>query len=56
MANSNLKITIDAKICVDKETAETCLRLAALYANANGARIVGTKTVDGEMTYDYVGD
>lgn len=52
-AASELTVTINAKLDVDKKTAETCLRLVEAYVNANGLDILCTKEENGEMSLAY---
>lgn len=50
---SELTVTINAKLDVDRKTAETCLRLVEAFVNANGADIVCHKQDNGEIAYEY---
>lgn len=50
---SELTVTINAKLDVDRKTAETCLRLVEAYTNANGVKIVCTHEENGEVSLRY---
>lgn len=52
---SELTVTINAKLDVDRKTAETCLRLVEAYVNANGVRLMCDHEENGEVSlrYDY---
>lgn len=51
MRTQELTVDIKAKLDVDRQTAETCLGLAAIYANAHGCRIFGERADDGDIHY-----
>lgn len=51
MASQELIVEIKAKLDVDRQTAETCLGMAALYANNNGMKILGERGEDGRVQY-----
>lgn len=40
---AELTIGVNAKLCVDRDTAELCLKLVEIYANANNVQIMGEK-------------
>ena len=48
-----LTVTINAKLDVDRRTAETCLRLVEAYVNANHVLIVVDREPNGEVHYHY---
>lgn len=51
-----LTFDIKAKMCVDRETAELCLKMAEIYCNASGVVIVGEKDpyqVGGDVHYYF---
>ena len=50
---SELTVTINAKLDVDRKTAETCLRLVEAYVNANGVRINCTHYENGEVSFVF---
>ena len=52
-ATSELTVTINAKLDVDKKTAETCLRLVEAYVNANGVRLMCSHEENGEVSLKY---
>lgn len=53
MAKSELTVTINAKLDVDRKTAETCLRLVEAYVNANNVFIMCNKSPNGEVSFWY---
>lgn len=50
---SELTVTINAKLDVDKKTAETCLRLVEAFVNANGVNIMCDREENGELHFYY---
>lgn len=50
---TTLTVTINAKLDVDRKTAETCLRLVEAYVNANGVRIICNRKENGEEEYSF---
>jgi hypothetical protein len=48
-----LTVTINAKLDVDRKTAETCLRLVEAYVNANDVRIICHRKENGEEEYSF---
>lgn len=54
MANSQLTVTINAKLDVDRKTAETCLRLVEAYVNANSVMVEVHRKEDGEYEFCFV--
>ena len=53
MKTSELTVTINAKLDVDRKTAETCLRLVEAYVNANPVELVCHKQENGELEFEY---
>jgi hypothetical protein len=51
---SELTVTINAKLDVDRKTAETCLRLVEAFVNANGVEILAEREPGGEVHYAYI--
>ena len=51
---SELTVTINAKLDVDRKTAETCLRLVEAYVNANPVDLICHKQDNGELEFEYV--
>lgn len=51
--NNELTVTINAKLDVDRKTAETCLRLVEAYVNANGVDLICTRHENGELSFEY---
>lgn len=54
MAKSELTVTINAKLDVDRKTAETCLRLVEAYVNANPVELICHKQENGELYFEYM--
>ena len=54
MVTSELTVTINAKLDVDRKTAETCLRLVEAFVNANPVDLICNKQENGELTFEYV--
>ena len=54
MAKSELTVTINAKLDVDRKTAETCLRLVEAFVNANSVDLICHKQENGEREFKYV--
>ena len=53
MKVTELTVTINAKLDVDRRTAETCLRLVEAYVNANPVLIAVDREPNGEVHYRY---
>ena len=53
MAKSELTVTINAKLDVDRKTAETCLRLVEAFVNANPVDLLCHKKETGELEFEY---
>lgn len=53
MAASEIEVKIKAKFDVDKQTAETCLKLVEMYVNANNVTLVHGKRENGETYFEY---
>lgn len=54
MAKTQLTVTINAMLDVDRKTAETCLRLVEAFVNANPVDLICTKQEDGKLGFEYV--
>lgn len=50
-----LTITVNAKLDIDKQTAETCLKIVELYVNQNGLDIIGCQHNDGTVSFEFHG-
>ena len=50
---TELTVTINAKLDVDRKTAETCLRLVEAFVNANDVDILAVREPSGELHYEY---
>lgn len=48
-----LKVTIDARVSVDKKTAEACLALIELYVNEHDVNIIGERSENGEVSFHF---
>lgn len=53
MAKSELTVTINAKLDVDRKTAETCLRSVEAYVNANRVEVICEQQPNGEFEFRY---
>ena len=53
MAKSELTVTINAKLDVDRKTAETCLQLVEAFVNANPVDLICHKQESGELEFKY---
>ncbi len=53
MAKSELTVAINAKLDVDRKTAETCLLLVETFVNANGVDVVCHRKDNGELNFEY---
>lgn len=53
MAKNEITINVNAKLTVDPDTAVTCLRLAAIYANARNLTIDKARADNGEWNYFF---
>lgn len=46
-------VKVKAKITVDRETAEACLKMVELYVNSNSVNLVCDKSENGEVQFRY---
>lgn len=53
MAKNELTINVNVKLFVDPDTAVTCLRIAAIYANARNLTIDKYRADNGEWNYFF---
>ena len=53
MAKSELTVTINAKLDVDRKTAETCLRLVEAFVNANPVDLICNSQENGELEFEF---
>ena len=51
---SQMTVTINSRIYVDRKTAETCLRLVEAYVNSNPVMVEGRHLENGEIELNYV--
>ena len=54
MAKSELTVTINAKLDVDRKTAEICLRLVEAFVNENPVDLICHRHESGELEFEYV--
>lgn len=53
MKANELTIEVNAKITVDRSTAEGCLKMVEMYMNNTGAILKETKNGDGTITLNF---
>lgn len=49
----DLTLEVKAKLTVDRETAEACLKMVELYVNSNSVNVVAEKSENGELKFYY---
>ena len=49
----DLTLEVKAKLTVDRETAEACLKMVELYVNNNGANVMADRLENGELKFYY---
>ena len=49
----NVVVEVNAKMTVDRTTAEACLKMVELYVNSNSVNVVADKSEDGELKFRY---
>ena len=49
----NVVVKVKAKMTVDRETAEACLKMVELYVNSNPVNLVADKSENGEVQFYY---
>ena len=50
---SDVTVEINARLSIDRRTAETCLRLVEIFCNDNSMRIIGHRMENGETEYSF---
>lgn len=50
---SDVTVEMNARLGVDRRTAETCLRLVETFCNANGVQIIAHRMENGEHEYSF---
>lgn len=50
---TELTVTINANLGVDRKTAETCLKIVELYINQNGLDVIGRTEPDGTVSFSF---
>ena len=53
---TDLTVDIKAKLCVDRETAELCLKMVEIYCNANNVQVVAERDpyqVGGDVHFHF---
>lgn len=53
MAKTELTVTVNARLDVDRKTAETCLRLVEAYVNANPVQVEVERKQSGELEFYF---
>ena len=53
MKVSDMTVEVKAQLIVDKETAETCLKMVELYCNQTSSLIIVNRLVDGTMRLNF---
>ena len=48
-----LEIEVKAKMTVDRETAEACLKMVELYVNSSGVNVMVDRLENGELKFYY---
>lgn len=49
----NVVVEVQAKMTVDRATAEACLKMVELYVNSNAVNLVSDKSENGEVQFRY---
>ena len=52
-ALENVVVEVEAKMTVDRATAEACLKMVELYVNSNGVNVMVDKLESGELKFYY---
>ena len=53
MKANEIIVEVQAKMTVDKRTAEGCLHLVEMFVKDTGAKIIVNKDANGEMRFHY---
>ena len=56
MKVSDMTVEVKAQLVIDKETAETCLKMVELYCNQTGSLIVANRGIDGTIWLNFEED
>ena len=49
----DITIDVKAKLVIDRRTAETCLRMVEIFCNENGINLIGHRSENGEITFEF---
>ena len=49
----DLTLEVKAKLTVDRETAEACLKMVELYVNSSGVNVMVDRLENGELEFYY---
>lgn len=50
----DITVEVQARLSVDRKTAEACLKMVELYVNANPVQIEVHRERNGEETYSFI--
>jgi hypothetical protein len=53
---SDVTVEVNARLGVDRRTAETCLRLVETFCNANGMHLLANRIPNGELEFSFERD
>lgn len=53
MTKPDITIEVNAKLNVNRKTAETCLRLVESFCNENGVNLIGHRDKTGEVSFEF---
>ena len=53
MKVSDMTVEVKAQLVIDKETAETCLKMVELYCNQTSSLIIANREIDGTMRLNF---
>lgn len=53
MKVTDMTVEVKAQLIVDKETAETCLKMVELYCNQTSSLIIANRGIDGTMRLNF---
>lgn len=49
-------LTVTVKLGVDRDTAETCLKIVQMYCNENGLKVLAHREMDGTVRFEFNGE
>ena len=50
---SEVEVTVNLSMNIDKYTAEGCLKIVEMFVNSSNARVVADREPNGEVRYHY---